>query len=487
MNLLGKLESLTPRAIGQARAEAQAERRAAQLEAARIAREQAEIRALQEHVAEQLNAPFLAAVAAWTESGAWPDLPAEVREQLDQIAAQVQTVMNGPGSAAIVSGERAWADALPGMVEQLLSCGEAAKAKAPGLSVAITGVILASRPGSRASWRQRALAAENTGDLPTAIHAHQSYLNITHNNRLGVIERVQALTERDDRRLRLAIALRTATKARAPLPAEGALALQMLEQPTPRRVLDDAVAKLAVALAALPVAELARPDLQDVLHGAVRWRRHARLKPAPLTEDNARELLVLRLNDLRQRLAGSKVCLVTPLRHRLLDAGLGERVDEYDVVVRFGPSGNVPADAGSRTDLQVIQHDAIDGWDVQAWLRLILADDPRDWVTGLRTRLVPGKQHAVAEKVLRRPLRHPVAAAPQPGETAALIADADPSEPATDEVSDAYQLIRLLDLLAVCERVDLVGFHPEEDFGAAERSWLNPRLERLDEHAIGVR
>ncbi|MCE0538340.1 hypothetical protein LWF15_22840 [Kineosporia rhizophila] len=484
MTLLGKLEKLTPRALAEARAQARAERRAAQLEAARLAREEAEIRALQAHVARKLNAPFLAAVASWTESGGRDDLPEHVRTQLDAIGESVQALMRAPGSAAITSGERAWADAVPGLVEQLLRCAEAARARAPQLTLEITEVIVASRPGSRAAWRQRALAAEGTGDLATAVQAHQSYLNITHGDRLGVVERVRRLQERDDQRARLAARLNAARKARVPLPDEAGPTLELLERPTPRRRLDDAVARLAAATSALPMAELARPETQDVLHHAIRWRREARLQPAPLDEDAARNLIVLRLNDLRQRLTGSRVCLVTPVRHRLLDTGLGERVDGYDVVVRFGAAGNVPGDGGSRTDFQVIRHDATDGWDTPAWLRMILADDPRDWVTGLRTHLVPGKQHAVAEKVLRRPVRHPVAELPRPAEAAAAPA---PGEAPTDDVTDAYQLIRLLDVLAVCESVDLVGFHPEEDFGRTELSWLTPRLERLDEHAIGVR
>jgi len=182
---------------------------------------------------------------------------------------------------------------------------------------------------------------------------------------------------------------------------------------------------------------------------------------------------VLRLNDLRQRLNGSRLCVITDDAPRLSGSGLGERVDGYDVVVRVGASRPSPADAGSRTDLQVLRHDATEGWEIQAWMRMILADGPQDWVTATRARLIPGRQHAVAEKLLHRPLQYPVAA--------------DPVDQQAPEHSDAYQLIRLLDVLAVCETVDLVGFHPEEDFADDELAWLTPRLERLDDHAIGVR
>ncbi len=72
---MSRLGKFTPRGLARSRAE----RQEAEREAARAARELAEIRALQDHVAQQLNRPFLAAVTAWTESGAWPDLPPEAR------------------------------------------------------------------------------------------------------------------------------------------------------------------------------------------------------------------------------------------------------------------------------------------------------------------------------------------------------------------------------------------------------------------------
>ncbi|GAA3626242.1 hypothetical protein GCM10022223_49370 [Kineosporia mesophila] len=486
---IAEIRKLTPRAIAEARLEAQAERRAAQAAAAEAAHEEATRLAHQVEVAETVNRPFLQATVRWAEPESLAARPKSVRGPLTEITRAAQALRQGNDSVAIISGERSWVEALPSLVEKLLEVAETARGKDPHLSLEITEVLLAARPASRASWRQRALAGEHAGDLPTAMHAHQAYLNLTSGDRLGVKNKLRALEERDDRRLRLVTVLDAALRAGTGLREPMQLVLGLLNRPTPRKELDAAVAVLLDQVLALPLAELARPTEQDVLHHLSRWQRYATLDPAPLAENVARNLRVLRLNDLRQRLAGNRVCLVTDDAQRLKGSGQGARVDDYDVVVRFGPTRNSPADGGTRTDVQVIRHDAKMGWNTQTRLRLILSDDPDDaddldeagspgdWLAAVRSQLVPGRQPAIVEKALRRPLRNPVR---------------DDTEPVAGTAeqplqTDAYQVLRLLDLLAVCEVVDLVGFHPEHDFTHAEMAWLRPRLEQLDDHAIGVR
>jgi hypothetical protein len=459
-------DRLASTALGGAVLDAQAQRRAAQLEAAQQAREAQERRVRHKQVAETVNLPFLAAIQRWLDPETLDPRPEAARKAMTGIGETVQELMRTAAGPAVASGQTPWPEARAGLFEQVLAGGEAIRPSDPRLTIEISTVLLAARPASRASWRMRALAAENAGDLPTAIQAHQSYLNLTHGETLGVVDLVRKLQERDDRRLRLIRALTAADRDTLPRPAPRVL--KMLEKPTPRKELDRGVAQLVKALAALPVGELSRQATQDVLYQASRWKRYVEVTPPPLEEDTARGLSVLRLNDLRRRLGGSRLAVITDAHHRLSGTGLGERVDGYDVVARIGAIRTGPQDGGTRTDLQVLRHDAVNGWDTETWLRMILADDPRDWVEAVRSRLVPGRQHAVAEKVLRHPLRYPVG-------------DGAPAR------SEAYQLIRLLDVLAVCESVDLVGFRPDEDFTEAELAWLTPRLERLDDHAIGVR
>ncbi|GAB6897908.1 glycosyltransferase family 29 protein [Kineosporia succinea] len=463
---------LTPKALAEARLEVHAKRREEELAVAQAARAEADRKVRQAEVAATVNQPFLAAVRTWTDPETLLQQPVAVRQALTAAGNAAQPLLRGSGAAAITSGESTWVEAAPALLEHLLKAAEAAKARNPRLALDITEVLLAAKPASRASWRQRALAAEIAGDLPTAVHAHQAYLNLTQGDRLGVMELVKELQERDDRRVRFLSALDVVLRAVSlpgPVRATAEQVREALHGPTPRKELDKAVTGLMREVAALPVSDLAHPATQDVLHHAGRWHRQSRLSPAPLPEDLAHDLTVLRTYELRRRLAGSRVCLVSDDPQRLKGSGRGEQVDGYDVVVRFGPTRNSPADGGSRTDLQVIRHDAKLGWNTEAGLRLVLAERPEDWVTAMRSHLVPGRQHAIAEKALRQPLRNPV------------------KDETPGPVSDAYQLIRLLDLLAVCESVDLIGFTPATDFGPAEQAWLTPRLERLDDHVIGVR
>lgn len=250
-----------------------------------------------------------------------------------------------------------------------------------------------------------------------------------------------------------------------------------------RAALDQAVIDLAGILATLPTVALEAPQVQDLAHQATAWQRRITLDPPLLGPDHARQLRVLRLNDLRRLLHGRRVCLVTDRLERLAGTGLGSRIDRYPAVVRFGALTADPADGGRRCDLQVLRHDAAQGWDVSAGMLLILADTPQQWVAATRSRMIPGAQRALAEKALRRPLNLTDKGDPQ---------QQDPQwqerpPPATDEPSDVYQMIRLIDVLAVCPGIDLVGFRPETDLSTTELAWLTPRLGPRDDHVIGVR
>jgi hypothetical protein len=172
-------------------------------------------------------------------------------------------------------------------------------------------------------------------------------------------------------------------------------------------------------------------------------------------------------------LAGRRICLVADRNRRAAAGitGLGARIDDYDLVARFGSSPLTAADDGSRTDLMVIRHDQRGAWDQPADLRMVLAADPRDWVQSIRRNLVPGAQRGLFDKALRRPAQLP----------AIVGAGRCPDRP-----TNAFQLLRLLDHLDVSPAIDLIGFGPDP-FTELERDWLRPRVRRADEHLVSLR
>lgn len=494
--LLGRFDRLASTALSRVGVPSREQRRAQEAAEQRAAAQAAEL-ARRSDIAQRVNRPFLRTVQRWSAPDIAGRAPKAVADELAAAAAAARALFEGPSAARISSGECTWAEAGPGAFEHLLRAAEAARGPDPRFALEITGVLLTAKPTSRAAWRRRALIAEALGETSLAIEAHRSYLENTPKDRTAVLRRVEQLRDREERLVRLHRVVTTAHDLGGPLPGALKHLREMTGRPTPRRDIDQAVGGLLRELVGLPTAELNHPAVQDLLHHLTYWNRHARLKPAPLPEDDARGLRVLRLNDLRHRLSGARLCLIAPDSNRLHGLGLGDQIDAYDLVVRFAPTGTNPDldtnsgtstgtgagpdaartptgdpdDLGTRTDLQVIRHDADTGWETDAEIRMILADQPEEWVTAVRSHLVPGWRGAITERSLRRPLRAPVRAA----------------RPDGTEATDAYQVLRLIDLIAACQVVDLVGFRPQDDFPETELDWLAARLEQRDANTIGVR
>jgi hypothetical protein len=247
----------------------------------------------------------------------------------------------------------------------------------------------------------------------------------------------------------------------------------LLSRPVRQEVLDPALEEFLADLTRLPIAELA--EVRDVLHGVVHCLRTSQLTPPPLPIGTVRSLEVIRIGDLRGWLAGRSICLVAD-SDRMTAAGtaghrLGRRIDEYDLVARFGSAPLDPAAGGTRTDLLVQRHDQRAGWAQPTDLRLVLAEDQQEWVDSVRRNLVPGAQRGLFDKTLRRPAH----------EVAVVGSDKRPERP-----SSAFQLLRLLDHLDVNPTIDLIGFGPEP-FRDAEQEWLRPRVQRADEQLVSLR
>lgn len=380
-----------------------------------------------------------------------------------------------PLATAIHEGDQPWPNLARPLLDLLLATAATALTTDPSLTGLIADTVLRARRGSRAAWRLRAQAHEQWGDLNSAIAAHEEYLARTEVDKLGVTTLVTGLRGLRDARVALASALIDAHDISDTLPMPGAADLHdLLSRPVRQETLDPALEEFLADLTRLPIAELAQ--VRDVLQGVVHCLRTSQLRPPPLPVGTLRSVSMVRLGDLRSWLAGRSICLVAdPDRMAAVGTaglGLGTRIDGYDLVARCGP-GQLDATAnGSRTDVMVLRHDQRSGWDEPADLRLVLAEDPRDWVQSVRQNLVPGAQRGLFDKSLRRPAH----------QAAVVGTDRGPERP-----TNAFQLLRLLDHLDVNPTIDLIGFGPGDPFADLEQDWLRPRVRRTDEHRVSLR
>jgi hypothetical protein len=423
------------------------------------------------------NAPLINCCRHLAAQAAGLDDP--LRRQLLAVDREFTRVLADPQTrTALESGAEPWPVLAPHLLDLLLIAGAGALSTEPSLTALIADTVLRVRRGSRAAWRLRAQAHEQWGDLNLAIAAHEEYLARTEDDKLGVGALVVTLRSVRDARVSLASALLDAHDLGDTLPMPAAADLHdMLSRPCRAEALDPALEDFLGELTRLPISQLA--GVRDVLQAAVHCLRISQLRPPPLSAETVRSLDILRLGDVRGWLAGRSICLVAD-RDQLAAAqavagavpGLGARIDEYDLVARFGSGSPDPEDGGTRTDLMVIRHDQQTGWDEPTQLRLILAEDPRDWVRAVRHNLVPGAQRGLFDKALRRPAHH----------DALVDDDHRPARP-----TNAFQLLRLLDHLDVNPTIDLIGFGPGDPFTDVEQDWLRTRVRRVDEQRVSLR
>jgi hypothetical protein len=433
------------------------------------------------------NEPLLSCCRHLADRALRTELDPTLRRRLAVVTIEFDRVLAEPELNRLIrSGEQPWPVAAPQLLSLLLAAAGAALTKNPSLTGLIADTVLRARRGSRAAWRLRALAHEQWGDLSSAIDAHEEYLALidADADRLGVRARVRGLRELEQARSGLESALAEAADDGIRLPQPGADdLLDLLSRPTRQDALDPVLEEFVSDLTQMPVPALV--ELRDVLHSAVRCTRTAALRPGPMPPADVQQLIVLRIGDLRGWLAGRSICLVandkvcdgtttdgttTDGRRRAADGEGGVGIDSYDLVARFAPFRIDPVSTGSRTDLLIIGHDQPTGWDQPTDVRLVLAEDPRDWVQSIRRNLVPGAQRALLDKTLRRPARQP-----------AFVGDDTSPSP-----SNAFHLVRLLDQLDVSPSIDLIGFALDR-FAEDEREWLRSHAHRVSERRISLR
>jgi len=156
----------------------------------------------------------------------------------------------------------------------------------------------------------------------------------------------------------------------------------------------------------------------------------------------AQELRSISVDMWRNRIADRTVCLVGD---GVAGLGLGERIDAYDVVVRFGDIELDAVDTGTVTHVHVIRGTDGPRATLEVDTRIVLARRVDTWTKTVAGRLVPGAQSVVGDRSIRWPLRDPRLARPDDHEAA----------------SDIELVARVLDRYDANPVIDLVGVDSE--------------------------
>jgi hypothetical protein len=178
---------------------------------------------------------------------------------------------------------------------------------------------------------------------------------------------------------------------------------------------------------------------------------------------------------LRSLVAGRTVCVVANAGD-VAASTLGAEIDAYDLVVRCDAFRVRPEGTGERTGLHAVTLRGDTPWDGPAWtrragIRLVFGDPAAAWRRATRQRLVPGAQEHVGDASLRRPLHDP----------ALLGEDAWGTAPTT-----AFTVLRLLDFLDACPRLDLVGFTLPGRLRPREAEWVMDRATHVDDRKMRI-
>ncbi|MGW2731847.1 hypothetical protein [Streptomyces sp. NPDC001494] len=394
-------------------------------------------------------------------------------------------------------------DALLAVAGKALECGYDDELN---LALRISDTVLAQRRNSRAGWRLRARVLEALGEEREAVEAYERYLELTTEDGFGVAARITGLRRAAERERELLALLerrcpRAADFAAGPATdvwAEG-LALHAggdWEAAEPRLV----GALLALAAEQAPVAdrqELLSQYLElrtgvpgDDLTEAVALyaeQRRVRMR-GPVADPTVGGVNWIGLGEFRNLIAGKSVCLVAN-SGRVGESGLGGRIDDYDLVVRFNSYRIEPKHTGGRTDIHATIHKHGFNWDKPVTTRLVFGGVSGDWKHSLRNRLVPGAQRYLGDESLRWPVRN----------IGRLGNDVWSGIPTT-----GFNMLWLLDFLDVSPTLDLIGFDFYES-GAyrvpeamklaitsvheytSEKAWVMERAQSVTDMRISLR
>jgi hypothetical protein len=331
----------------------------------------------------------------------------------------------------------------------------------PRLAVDLAEQIVDIRPMSRAGWRvladgYQAMNLREKADQAAWRHAQLSGIDTTEMAESAIsFEEViadlatyggQAPEEPVPTLFTLLQDLQTrgwGESGRAGIPRE-LVAASLAVQPAESQAVADGVADI-VLRSAMVYGHDPKLDVADLARKTVASRRRA-IVPR-VSEETARALTTIDTSGLRHYLDGRSICLIANSQ-RVGQSGAGALIDGYDIVARFNSFKIDPQHTGSKTSIHAAIHMHNFNWSVPVDVRLIFSGSVDAWRNSINKYIDPEAQTYFGDPTLRWPVRG--------GE---LLGETD----VVDVPTSGFNLMRLVDLLDVSSKIDLIGF----DFNAS--------------------
>ncbi|MXM67206.1 hypothetical protein GR925_28190 [Streptomyces sp. HUCO-GS316] len=398
-------------------------------------------------------------------------------------------------------------DALLAVANKALECGYDDELN---LALVISDTVLAQRKNSRAGWRLRARLLETLGEETEALQAYERYLGLTDEDGFGVRARVAGLRVAGEAERELFALLKRQVPGAQEFTRRPAT--DMWAEGLAAHAVGDwaqAEPRLVGALLALAAEDAPVNDRQELLSQYLDLRgdrtdaeglpayteavalyaeqRRSRMR-GPVADPTIGGVQWITLGEFRNLIAGKSVCLIAN-SGRVGSSSMGDRIDAYDLVVRFNSYKIDPKHTGSRTDIHATIHKHGFNWDKQVTTRLVFGGISGDWKYSLRNRLVPGAQTHLGDESLRWPVRN----------IGRLGPEVWSGIPTT-----GFNMLYLLDFLDVSPTLDLIGFDFYES-GAyrvqeamklaitsvheytSEKAWVMERAQSVTDMRISLR
>lgn len=192
------------------------------------------------------------------------------------------------------------------------------------------------------------------------------------------------------------------------------------------------------------------------------------------------------IENFRNFLSGKSICLVANSQ-LLLGHELGEKIDSYDLVMRFNSFVIDPRHTGQRTNIHAAVHLYHYNLDVPVDVRILVSGKRDLWETSVHEKIRPGMQTYLGDSSLSWPARR-----------LGLIGGKG-SIPTV-----GFNMLRTIDHLNVSPVIDLIGFdfyasgmyrvedalkvpHSKAHNSTAEKDWILSHAQKVSEAVISMR